>query len=262
MSEEKASNEQPQKKEKKREGGGGAPAWMVTYSDLVTLLLTFFVLLLSMANMDPVKFLEVSSSLRDAFGIHAKPIVVDPRVQIIPTQPHTKFIPVQQEMTTKVYRKLKTQIDTQNLSQDIDVFKTDDNTIVLRIKESVLFEPGQTKVSPKSYPLLRHLADIIRPLPMRLRIEGHTDSTQSTLELNKWDTSVARSVSVMRFLKKGNHLPLDRLAAAGYGDSKPVATNKTEEGRAKNRRVDFILRAESSFAKNRRDSGVDTKIPF
>ncbi len=261
MSEEHEQQEE-QKKEKKSSSGGGAPAWMVTYADMVTLLLTFFVLLLSMASMDPVRFTEASSSLKDAFGMHARPAHVEFAIPVLPSPPITKFSPLQTQMTTKLYRRVKTQINTNKLSQDIDVISSDDDTIILRIKESLLFEPKQTKISPQSYPLLRYMSDIIRPLPLRLRIEGHTDSSSNNqVELENWDTSIARSVSVLRFLTKGELLPLDRMEAAGYGSEKPLASNITAEGRAKNRRVDFVLRSNKSVDVGQSGS-ASPEIPF
>lgn len=225
----------------------GAPLWMITYSDMVTLLLTFFVLLLSMASMDPVRFTEASSSLRDAFGMHQLPLQKEFVIPTIPSPPISKITPIPQEMTQKIYQKIKTQIDAANVSKDIEVIQKDANTIILRINENILFGPGQFKVSPKSYPLLRRVGDMIRPLPMRLRIEGHTDNrVTNNSALNNWDLSVARSVSVLRFFKNGKLMPLDRMAAVGYGADRPVASNKTEEGRALNRRVDFLLKTTNS----------------
>ncbi len=261
MSEEQQQAEE-QKKEKKQSTMGGAPAWMVTYADMVTLLLTFFVLLLSMASMDPVRFTEASSSLKDAFGMHARPAHVEFAIPILPSPPITKFSPLQNQMTTKLYRRIKTKIDTNKLSQDIDVLNKDSDTIILRIKESILFDPGETKISPQSYPLLRYIADIIRPLPLRLRIEGHTDSSATTkVELEKWGVSMDRSVSVLRFLKKGDLLPLDRMGAAAYGSERPLASNVTAEGRAKNRRVDFVLRSNSAVNMGQ-SGGESPDIPF
>ncbi len=242
-----AEEQQKNSKKKKDDGGGGAPAWMVTYSDMVTLLLTFFVLLLSMANMDPVKFTEASSSLKDAFGVHSRPAHVEFAIPILPSPPVSKFTPVASEMTQKIYKKIKTQIDSINLTQSVDVEQRDNDTIVLRIKDTILFGENETKITPKSYPLLRFIADIIRSLPFNLTIEGHTDTQSgSPIELEKWDTSIARSVSVLRFLTKSDLLPLERMAATGYGSTKPVADNTTEEGRAQNRRVDFVLRSNKS----------------
>ncbi len=246
MAEETTSQEEP-KKEKKCDCAAGAPAWMVTYSDLVTLLLTFFVLLLSMANMDPVRFTEASSSLKDAFGIHQRPAHVEFSLPIIPTPPITKFSPIQNQLTTKIHRRIKTQIDTSKLSQDIDVIKKDADTIILSINNSLLFASGESKVTPQAYPLLRYIADMIRPLPMRLRIEGHTDKTENLgIKMNNWDLSMARAASILRFLNKGDLLPLDRMGAAGYGSERPISTNMKEADRAKNRRVDFVLRSNNT----------------
>lgn len=221
----------------------GAPAWMVTYSDLVTLLLTFFVLLLSMANMDPVRFTEASSSLKDAFGMHARPAHVEFAIPILPSPPITKFSPVQQAMTTKVYERIKSQLDLMEMSNEVDAVKKDSDTIILRVNDSVLFRPRQAKVSPKSYPMLRNIADIIRPLPMKLRIEGHTDDVMiSQNPIGNWDLSVSRAVSVMRFFKQGDLLKIDRMAATGYGPDRPIVPNRDDATRARNRRVDFVLR--------------------
>lgn len=227
---------------------GGAPAWMVTYSDLVTLLLTFFVLLLSMASMDQVKFTAASSSLRDAFGVHSKPAQVDFSLPILPTPPISQFAPIQNEMATKVYKRIESQIKASMVPEDIELIKKDNDTIILRINNSVLFKKGQATVSPTAYPLLRKIADIIRPLPMRLRIEGHTDSSPvSKRKIGNWDLSVDRAVSVMRFFKKSDLLPLDRMAAIGYGSERPVVPNTSEKNMAMNRRVDFVLRANNTI---------------
>ncbi len=260
------AEEQKQPEERKRKKSsstiGGAPMWMVTYSDLVTLLLTFFVLLLSMASLDPVKFTEASSSLKDAFGLHTRPSHTEFAIPVIPSPPITKFAPIQNEMTTKIYREIKTRIDNENLTKDIDVIEQDGNTLILRVKDAILFEPGETKVAPTAFSLLRFIADTIRPMPLLLRIEGHADATsEARVELEKWDISMARAVSVMRFLTKGDLLPLERMAAAGYGATKPVAPNDTEEGKAQNRRVDFVLRTNTLADVDQSREGKP-EIPF
>lgn len=261
MAEENTPKEEP-KKEKKCECPAGAPAWMVTYSDLVTLLLTFFVLLLSMASMDPVRFTEASSSLKDAFGIHQRPAHVEFSIPVLPSPPITKFSPIQNEMTTKIHRRLKTQIDTSNLSEDVEVIKKDGDTIVLRIRNSLVFAEGESKLAPESYPLLRYIADMIRPLPMRLRIEGHSDELENAgIKMSNWDLSMDRAASILRFLNKGGLLPLDRMGAAGYGSENPVSKNFSSEERAKNMRVDFVLRSNRP-ASLEQPTGKSQKVPF
>lgn len=244
MAEEKQA---PAKKERKIDVPAGAPAWMVTYSDLVTLLLTFFVLLLSMANMDPTRFTAASSSLKDAFGMYKDPARVDFAIPVLPSQPISQFSPIQIQTTEKVYEKVKSQIDSLRLNNDIGVIKKDDDSIILRLNDSVLFGPGQSTLATKSLPILRNVADLIRPLPMDLRIEGHTDDIPlKNSQFGNWDLSVDRSVSVLRFYTHSDLLPLDRMAAVGYGKDRPIVVNSDEASRAKNRRVDFVLKLQSN----------------
>jgi chemotaxis protein MotB len=237
-----------EKKCPKCDCSGGAPAWMVTFSDLVTLLLTFFVLLLSMANMEEVKFAEASASIRSAFGAHSLPAPSKFSIPIIPSPPISKFSPIQNEMASKIYKQIQSQLKSDNIPEDVELIKKEDDTIILRINDSILFKKGTATVSPTAYPTLRNLADIIRPLPMRLRIEGHTDTTPvSKRKIGNWNLSLDRAVSVMRFFKKGDLLPLDRMAAIGYGPDRPIVPNTSKTNMAKNRRVDFVLRTNNNI---------------
>jgi len=215
---------------------------MVTYSDLVTLLLTFFVLLLSMANMDPEKLLKASSSIKDAFGIHYEPSQMEYSIPVLPSNPVLNFSPIQFQTTKKIYEKIKSQIDSLRLNDDIGLLNRDNKAVVLRVKDTVLFKPGQSKLSIKASSTLRIVADIIKPLPMNLRIEGHTDnSSVSKKKFGNWDLSVNRAVSVLRFFTRNDLLPLDRMSAIGYGMKRPIASNNDEATRTLNRRVDFVL---------------------
>lgn len=212
--------------------------WMVTFSDMVTLLLTFFVLLLSMASMDRIKFQAASQSLSAAFGQGvlsstqsaemAKPSVIT-------------YTPVHDDFTSRVYRRLKTKINELKLDKKVKLVK-DRGAVVLRIDESVLFASGQSALNPEAQPVLRKVAELVRPLPLNLKVEGHTDDRGN--ELANWDLSVARSVSVLRYLASNQLMPLNRLAAAGYGSQKPLFPNNSERERALNRRVEFVLESQ------------------
>ncbi len=260
MAEEKT--QAPPKKCKKTESQGGAPAWMVTYSDLVTLLLTFFVLLVSMANMDPVRFTAASSSIKDAFGTNKESASVDFAIPVLPSSPITKYSPIQIQTTKKLYEKIKSQIDALRLNKDIGVMKKDDDSIVLRINDSILFERGQVKISKNAYPILRNIADIVRPLPVDLRIEGHTDDIPvQNSQFDNWDLSVERAASVMKYLSHSGLFDLDRMSAVGYGKDRPVVPNKDEASRAQNRRVDFVLKLQSNRLLIKK-SGKDGTVPL
>lgn len=216
---------------------------MVTYSDLVTLLLTFFVLLLSMASMDPVRFTQASSSLKHALGIPTEPTPVDYTMPITPSLPITKFTPLLQQNTKKVHEKIKNQIQALRINSDVETINTEQNTIILRLHDSILFAPNQTDITPKAYMILRQISDIVRPLPVLMRIEGHSDDiSPGQTAISNWDLSIGRAVSVLRFFVQSDLLELDRMSAVGYGPDRPIAPNTTEENRAKNRRVDFVLR--------------------
>jgi chemotaxis protein MotB len=232
---------------------------MVTYSDLVTLLLTFFVLLLSMSSLDPVRFNSASKSLKEAFNIHDVPSQTTFVIPVIPSPPISQISPILEKTTEKVHEKIQSQIDALRLNSQVGVLKRDDESIVLRINDSVLFEPGQSKITPRSYPILRNIADIIRPLPMDLRIEGHTDDTLiAGSKFGNWDLSVGRSVSVLRFFTQSDLLALDRMASVGYGSDRPVVPNNDEAANALNRRVDFVLRLKSNTSRE-----IGTKsVPF
>ncbi len=196
-----------------------------------------------MANMDPVRFVAATNSLQDAFGIQRESDNPSFAIPIFPNQPKSQYSPIQIHPTKKIYEKVKSQIDSLRLNDDIGLIKKDDDSIILRISDSVLFAPGQSEIAKKALPILRNIAEIIRPLPMDLRIEGHTDNTPMPgAKTANWDLSVDRSVAVLRYFFQGDLLSLDRMAAVGYGKDRPIVANVDEATKAQNRRVDFVLR--------------------
>ncbi len=222
------------KKEKK--APEGAPMWMVTFSDMVTLLLTFFVLMLSMANMDKVKFQQASDSLAGAFGVMGsadKTETAPPRV--------VSTSPINDDFSAKVYRRIRTKLREFKLNKKIKLIK-DRGAVILRVDEAVLFQSGESRLSPEADPILRKVAELVRPLPLNMKIEGHTDNRGA--ELANWDLSVNRAVAVLRFLATNELVPMARMAATGYGSQKPLFPNNSEQERALNRRVEFVLESQ------------------
>ena len=196
----------------------GLPMWMATYSDLVTLLLTFFVLLLTMASIDPTKFVQAKTSIEAAFGWSTKAAPVPFSIPIIPSPPKSKFTPIPRQSPIQYFKRIKTDLEMTKLDKQVEMVQKDNDSIILRINDNVLFESGQTELNPASYPILRKIADILRPLPMTLRIEGHTDPTPiADKKMTNWDLSMARAVAVMGFYQRGQLFSLDRMSAAGYG---------------------------------------------
>jgi chemotaxis protein MotB len=232
-------------RKKKKSESGGAPAWMVTYADMVTLLLTFFVLLLSMANMDSQKFKDALGSLRGAFGIFgsaARTEVSKPKV--------ISFAPMDDDYTQRLYQRVQIVLSRLQIDRDIELVK-DRGAVVLRVKEAILFEPGSSSLKESAHPVLRKVASLIRPMPLAVRIEGHTDDTPgNNPAVTNWDLSVQRAVATLKFMAGEDLIPLDRLAAVGYGDQRPVVPNRGKENQALNRRVEFVLESLNHYREN------------
>jgi chemotaxis protein MotB len=235
-----ANGSGPKKKAKK--AVAGAPAWMVTFSDMVTLLLTFFVLLLSMATMDKVKFENAAGSLKGAFGVLSSADLTkmdDPRVM--------DFAPIDDDLTTRLYQNIRATMKRLKLDEDMELVR-DRGAVVLRIKESVLFGAGSTELKPLAHEVLRKVASLVRPLPLSLRIEGHTDDTPTrNPQLDNWDISTSRSVAVLKFFAKQKLIPLGRMSALGYGSEQPRVPNTSVENRALNRRVEFVMESLQNY---------------
>jgi len=227
---------------KQKSEPAGAPAWMVTFSDMVTLLLTFFVLMLSMARLDKMKFMDAAGSLRGAFGVLGssdKAEVTKPKI--------VDVAPIFDDLVTRVYKRIQSHMQRLRIDRDIELVK-DRGAVVLRVNSAILFEAGQTRVKKEAEPILRKVAELVRPLPMGLRIEGHTDNTISRRSgLSNWDISVQRAVNVLKFLANNKLMPLDRMSAVGYGSMHPVVDNDTPEHRAMNRRVEFVLESLGNY---------------
>ncbi|ABA88420.1 flagellar basal body stator protein MotB [Syntrophotalea carbinolica DSM 2380] len=223
-------------RKKNKKAAAGAPAWMVTYSDMVTLLLTFFVLLLSMANMDKRKFFDALGSLKGAFGfLQSSSVSEVNKPQVI------SYAPMDDDYVSRLYNRVQSMLARLRIDRDIDLVK-DRGAVILRVKDAILFDAGSTELKPTALPILREVAGLVKPLPLLLRIEGHTDNQKpANPAITNWDISVQRAVAVLKFFAGEDLLPLDRLSAVGYGDQRPVAPGLGPEQQALNRRVEFVL---------------------
>ena len=229
---------------------------MVTYSDMVTLLLTFFVLLISMSDINQIKFVKAVGSLRGALGILESTDFED----IYPIELLKKST-LFDERVQKVYEQIESRIEDLNLNEDIEVVK-DRGAVVLRLNTAILFPPGESEVKPEAYPVLENVAELVRPMQLDLRIEGHTDDTPvARPDFSNWDLSVDRSVSVLKFFAQRQLLSLDRLSAAGYGAQRPIVPNDTPEHRAMNRRVDLYLE-QGEYYREQLPYLIDTRNQF
>lgn len=244
----------------------GAPAWMVTFADLMGLLLTLFILLLSFAEMDVTRYKALAGSMRDAFGISKitllpgiieiggkpardKPVVVQPlpvakQIDVpIPEmkKPEKEVKPedVEENMTLM---NLKVLMAEEIRRSEIEVQETKDGVIV-RFPEKTAFPPGRDVITDAFAPMLKKIAGVVAHSGGTVVISGHTDNAPISTERfrSNWDLSTGRAVSVVHYILANTDIPPSKVTAQGYADSRPLVPNDSPNNRAKNRRVEMAI---------------------
>lgn len=216
---------------------GGAPAWMVTFGDMMSLMLCLFILLLSFSNMDKPSFAKVSGSLREAFGGQREVIVFAPPIdeQIVAPQPEPVLAGVRQQMTEAFSEQIKEgSISVEGRGE----------LVTVRMRDSLAFDSGRADLKEGFRPLLDKVGAALAQTEAVLLVGGHTDNVPLRADAafaSNWSLSAARAVAVVEYLASRHQLPAHRLSAVGYADGEPVASNASEEGRAQNRRVEFRI---------------------
>lgn len=224
--------------------------WLVSYADMVTLLMVFFIVLFAMSTLDVNKYRAIAESFSEAIGggpTEVIPISADAEPQIPqPTpgpsaSPDSATDPESQKSPEDIAEELKAEIAAAGLSNDVKV-TTDERGVVLLLTNSLLFTPGRADILPAGRRTLERLSPLIAQRDKPLVIEGHTDNVpiSNSQYLSNWELSTGRSTNVLRFLLLQGIDP-KRLTASGYADTHPLATNSTVEGREENRRVEIIL---------------------
>ena len=224
--------------------GGGSLRWLLTYADIITLLMAFFIMLYSMSVMNLNKFREVAVSIRSGFGGmvegQGKSILgasgqfsVNPSV--IPGD--TPGVPLQ------VVQKIQTLVKEKDLKKVVNLRVDERGLVISLVTDKLLFAKGQAEISPVAKKVIRGIAETIRDIPNEIRIEGHTCNLPVVSDRypSNWELSTARATMVIRYLIEGVGIPPERLSAAGYADSKPIVPNTCEKNRALNRRVDIVI---------------------
>ena len=115
--------------------------------------------------------------------------------------------------------------------------------LVVSLQQATFFPSGEDAIDPATYPSLEKVATAIRQLPNPVRLEGHTDAMpiHTTRFRSNWELSAARAIAVLDLLTGRFQVPVQRLAVAGYAETIPIASNETEQGRSRNRRVDIVI---------------------
>lgn len=210
--------------------------WITTFSDLISLLLTFFILIVSMSTLDDTPLVEISSHFNRAVSVLNSP----DKAEVAESKPRDLLRPVTpREMMLAMRQKSDAILRNTTLEHKVKAVVIKDQ-LLLRVDDAVLFASGSAKLQPESRNALRGLAMLLRQAPGQIRVEGHTDKTSEGGTQDPWSLSLARAASVLHVLEDAGVEP-QRLSLAGYGPSKPLSIEYLGFGSSQNRRVDIIL---------------------
>ncbi|MBD3634304.1 MAG: flagellar motor protein MotB [Methylophaga sp.] len=252
----------------------GLPAYMATFADLMSLLMCFFVLLLSFAEIDALKYKMVVKSLENAFGVQREvPKDEIPEGTSIIAQEFSPGEPkptplkvVRQDTMDETREQLKVTADAEQLAQQqvkevaeetqefrealeqeikdgLIVVESQFSRIVIRIREKGSFPSGDARLNPGFVPILGKIHDVLLNTDGRVAVAGHTDNVpiNTARYRSNWELSTSRATSVVHELLAPGQIPTERFVLEGYADTKPLVPNDTIENRAKNRRVEIIV---------------------
>lgn len=245
------------------------PAWIVTFADLATLLLTFFILLLSFAEMDVDKYRAMANSMAVALGssnVVGQDVGGSPITPITPVESNSvsqpepsdsqpaepEFIDERAvaETDTKIpggvidlASRLVSELESEVASNALSI-NYDKQQVVIRFSEEATFRSGAADIKPEMIPIIERVVGVLANCQGNVFVSGFTDDRPISSDRfrSNWDLSAARAVSVVHELVLNRQVPADRVVAAGRAETNPLAPNNSPENRALNRRVEIAIR--------------------
>ena len=253
-----------------QEKSRGIPAWVVTFADLMTLLMCFFVLLLAFSEMDAAKFKQLSGSMKEAFGVQAEieartipkgtsiiarefspgrpdPTAANQIRQFTIDSSKNSLDALSEEMkeieaAKKHARRIREALHEEIKRGSVSV-QVDGARVIIHVLEKASFTSGNADVRSEFVPVLQKIAGLIDSKDGTVTVSGHTDNIPISNERfrSNWELSTSRAVSVAHELLRAAPLDHNRFVVTGHADTRPQADNDTPENRAKNRRVDISI---------------------
>jgi chemotaxis protein MotB len=214
--------------------------WIITYADLITLLLAFFIMLYTFSKQDARKYEELSGRLKNIFQ--------GGRASLKPGTAQDGAAAGQGQSSAggEIERELQDELaalaEAKDAKHKVSVFM-DERGIVIRAMDTAFFDEGRAELKEEAKGALQRIAPTIEKSKRHVRIEGHTDNVPiSTSEFkSNWELSARRATEVVRYLIERYSFPPDRISASGYAEYHPLAANDTPRNRAVNRRIEIIL---------------------
>lgn len=223
--------------------------WLLTYSDLITLLMIFFVIMYAMSNVDAQKYQVLSQSLVGTLA---------PEVSSVAAASSTGSGSMTADELTEILagelngqtnsslvvaaKEIQSLIEEKGLQDKVSV-NIQERGIVVSLMNTILFDSGSTQIKEDSRATLIAIGEIANDLPNYIRIEGNTDDVPQNSERfpSNWELSLMRAAEVLKLLVAQSNVSPDRISAIGYGEYRPTVPNTSAENRAKNRKVDIVI---------------------
>lgn len=236
------------RRKRKESKSSSSPAWMTTFSDLMTLLLTFFILLYSFSNLDVVKFQSMAKALQSALTGQESVIIFDNDtppgeipIEEMNQSPEDLSESLSNE-TREIYETVYNFIEKEGLEAEVTL-RADRRGVIIDIKDTILFDSGQATLKTTSKKILGKVTKLINEFENKIIIEGHTDNVpiSSRQFPSNWELSVIRATTVVRYFAEEKNIDPKRLSVGGYGEYNPIAANDNGKNRSLNRRVNILI---------------------
>ena len=246
-------------------GGHADERWLLTYADMITLLMALFMVMFSISSVKEGKYEELTRSLKEAFsgqiftggtsflqtgasaGGNSQPTAEPPIPALRPVTGKVPSMGSASEAEDEDFRQVKREIEEYSQIEGIQGKVTAEiarrGLVIRMLTDDVLFDPGQANLRPEGRPLLDKIARVLRAeVRHPIVVEGYTDRVPiNTAQFpTNWELSAVRATSVLRYLIRDGVAP-QRLSSAGYGALHPIDTNASDAGRRNNRRVEIVL---------------------
>jgi chemotaxis protein MotB len=231
------------RRKKREEEHENLERWLITYADLVTLLLAFFIMMYVFSKQDAQKYDEVVGHLKTIFtggaGISGQGKDVGPLLFELPVKMAKG---TGEEVRKKLEAEMQSLTDNESIKKNISIF-SDERGVVIRILEKALFDEGKANLKERAKGALSKIVPVIKNISNQIRIEGHTDNVPINNHefRSNWELSVRRATEVVSYFIEKYDFPPERVSAVGYAEYRPVVVNDTPENRALNRRIEIII---------------------
>jgi chemotaxis protein MotB len=229
--------------------------WLVSYADFITLLFAFFVVLYASSTQSESKAKEAENSIRSSFhmidegGGGPDLMNLETGAMIAPFGEH-KLTGSPIDMQRFYQKQIEHKMSEEERGKAIQEIDHDLNGVRIRLVDTNLFQPGSAELNQESMKALSEILDTLKKSRQEIMIEGHTDNQPvSGQYTSNWELGAQRAVSIVRYLIEKHNFNKSKLGAISYGDTRPLVSNESAEGRARNRRIEFYILSKETRAK-------------